>query len=93
MTRSAMSDRLWALARPLAWTLVAVALTAPAIAMRLTPEVHWTALDFAAAAILLIGGGLACEVFAWRVRSRAARIAFSLGVVAVVGLIWGAAIN
>jgi len=93
MTRSDVADRAWAIARPLAWLLVAAALIAPAVAMRLTPEVRWTALDFAAAAVLLVGGGLVCEVFAWRVRNGVARLIFSLAIVAIVGLIWGAAIN
>jgi len=93
MTRMSLADRVWTVARPLSWMLVAVALIAPAIAMLFTSKVAWTTQDFAAAAILLIGGGLICEAFAWKVRSAPARIAFSVAVVLLVAVIWGSAIN
>lgn len=89
----AIANRVWATARPVAWLLIAVALIAPAVAMRFTTEVNWTALDFVAAATVLIGAGLICEAFAWRVRNGVARVLFSLAMVVVVGLLWAAAIN
>lgn len=93
MTKTQTADRIWAIARPLGWLLVAATLIAPAAAMRFTDEVRWTALDFGFAAALLIGGGLICELFAWRVRNGWARVVFSLIVVLLVALVWGASIN
>ena len=93
MTRSQLADRLWLIARPLGWLLVVAALTAPAVAMRFMPDVRWTALDFFFAAVLLVGGGLLCEAFAWKFRNGVARLAFALLVVTLVALCWGAAIN
>lgn len=41
-------------------------LTIPAVAMRYSDEVNWTAFDFVVAAILLLGSGLTAE-FLWRI--------------------------
>lgn len=92
MTNPNLADRIWAFARPAGWLSVVAALVAPAVAMKFTSEVAWTASDFAYAALLLIGGAALCEAFAWRFRSSAARIVFSLAVVALVATIWGSAI-
>lgn len=73
MARLEVADRVWSIARPLAWLPVAAALIAPAVAMQFTGAVRWTPIDFVAAATLLIGGGLLCEGFAWRVRNGVAR--------------------
>jgi hypothetical protein len=93
MIDSMAANRVWAVARPTAWILIAAALIAPAVAMRFTTEVQWTTLDFIAAATVLIGAGLVCEAFAWRVRNGIARILFSLAMVVLVGLLWAMAIN
>jgi len=93
MTRSDLADRIWTIARPVAWLLVAAALIAPAVAVRFTTQVRWTAQDFATAAILLVGGGLVCEVFAWRVRNSTARVFVSLLVAIVVALVWGLSVD
>jgi hypothetical protein len=45
----------------------ALILLAPLVAMQLTREVAWTALDFGAAALLLAGAGLACVRTARRI--------------------------
>jgi peptidoglycan/LPS O-acetylase OafA/YrhL len=70
------------------WSLIATLLLAPAVAMRFTEEVSWTAFDFLIAAALLIGAGLALELVVWRVRSVRARIAIAIAVLAVVLLVW-----
>jgi hypothetical protein len=81
-------DRLWNTLRALAWAGIAVIMLAPAIAMRFTDEVNWTASDFVFAGVLLIGGAAVVELVAWRVRNPVIRIGFGLFVVAVVALIW-----
>ncbi len=70
------------------WGVIAVLLSIPAIAMRFTHEVNWTALDFIYAGVLLIGAGLAFELVFWRVRGLQARVAIGLGILAVVLFFW-----
>lgn len=53
----------------------AVVLLAPLAAMHFTRAVNWTALDFGAAAVLLLVAGLACVRAARRLRSARARLA------------------
>lgn len=81
-------DQLWKILRVMGWSAVALIMAAPAIAMRFTSEVNWTATDFVFAGVLLIGGGAVIELVAWRVRNPALRIGFSLFVIAVVALVW-----
>lgn len=81
-------NQLWKALRMVGWGAVALVMIAPAIAMRFTSEVNWTASDFVFAGVLLIGGGLMAEVVAWKVRNPVIRIGFGLFVVAVVALIW-----
>lgn len=76
------------LPRPAGWGLAACLLLLPAVAMRFTPEVAWTASDFVFAGVLLIGGGALIELAVWKVRGVAARAAFCLAILAVIGLIW-----
>ena len=85
-------ERLWRVLRPMGWVTIALLLLTPAVAMQFTPEVQWTTLDFAFAAAVLMGAGLVCEVFAWRVRNPVARIAFALFMVLVVGAVWAWAV-
>ena len=92
-TQINMADRLWSILRPLGWIGIGLVLLAPAVAMRFTPEVHWTLSDFLFAGVVLIGAAAIIELFAWRVRNPAARIGFALVMVAVVALIWGASID
>lgn len=70
------------------WTLVAVILMLPAVAMRFTDDVQWTVSDFVFAAVLLIGGGLLIELVVWKARSLPARLALCLAVLVVLSLIW-----
>ena len=74
--------------RVIGWGVIAVLLSLPAIAMRFTHEVNWTALDFIYAGVLLIGAGLAFELVFWRVRGLQARLAIGLGILAVVLFVW-----
>lgn len=84
-------DRLWKVLRLMGWGAVALVLLAPAVAMRFTHEVNWTASDFVFAGVLLIGGGLAIELVAGRVGNPVVRIGFALFIVAVVALLWAEA--
>jgi hypothetical protein len=81
-------DRLWKVLRMLGWGAVALVLLTPAVAMRFTDEVNWTATDFVFAGVLLIGGGAVIELAAWRVSNPVIRIGFSLFIIAIVALIW-----
>jgi hypothetical protein len=81
-------NELWKILRMLGWSAVALIMLAPAVAMRFTTEVNWTASDFVFAGVLLIGGGAVIELVAWRVKNPAIRIGFSLFVIGVVGLVW-----
>lgn len=74
--------------RIIGWGVIAVLLSLPAIAMRFTHEVNWTALDFIYAGVLLIGAGLAFELVFWRVRGLQARLAIGVGILAVVLFVW-----
>ena len=70
------------------WGGFAVLLLVPLLAMQLTSEVNWTALDFGAAAVLLGATGLGYEVLA-RLRLRAgSRMVLGLAMAAALILIW-----
>ena len=70
------------------WSLAAFLLVLPALAMIFTREVAWGAEDFAAAAVLLGGAGLALESTARFVTVRAVRVVVGLAVLGGVALIW-----
>lgn len=55
--------------RPYGWSLAALLLALPAVAMRFTDEVQWTALDFVVFGGLLLVTGLALEAIARWIRS------------------------
>ena len=90
MTLSLSSARPWIAAhwRYLIWGAVAVLLLIPAIAMRFTKEVAWTASDFLFAILLLGGGGLAIEATVRLIKRPAFRMLIGAAVLAVVALIW-----
>jgi len=44
------------------WSMLALIVLAPAVAMRFTGEVKWDAADFVMAAVLMGTIGIACEV-------------------------------
>ncbi len=67
---------------------VAFLLLIPYIAMKLTSEVKWTAIDFIAAGVLLLGTGLACEFVLRKVKNVQYRIAICAGILLVLFIIW-----
>ena len=69
------------------WSVVALLLLAPLVAMAFTDEVNWTPFDFAAAAVLLGGGMLAYEVLAPRLRPGARAMA-GAAIGAAVAVVW-----
>lgn len=70
------------------WSAIAVFMLIPAVAMRFTSEVNWSALDFAAAAFLLAATGLVYQFAVRRIRSRALRIIGAAALSAALLLIW-----
>lgn len=74
--------------RMILWGAIAVLLALPAIAMRLTAEVNWGLADFAAAAILLGGAGLALEVAARVLATPGKRLVVALVIAAILLLVW-----
>ena len=74
--------------RVLYWTAGFGALLVPLIAMQFTDEVAWTGYDFAAAAALVIGAGLAFELLARSSLERNLRIIFGCAIAGVAALLW-----
>ena len=60
----------------------------PLIAMQFTEEVNWTLSDFVAAAVLLLGTGLLCELVMRKVTKPGYRIAIIAVILAALLLIW-----
>lgn len=83
-----LNDRLTTTLRLVGWTLIAGLLIAPAIAMRVTDEVHWTISDFLFAAVLLVGAGVVAEFAARASGDWPYRIGVGLAVLASVLLLW-----
>lgn len=69
------------------WAGVAVLLLVPLVAMQFTAEVRWTPFDFAAAAVLLGGAAIGCELAMRALRGRW-RIVGCGAVVAILALLW-----
>jgi hypothetical protein len=67
---------------------VPVALLVPLVAMQFTGEVNWTGFDFAAAAVLLVGGGIALELTTRLLVDRKLRAGVVALVLAAVALAW-----
>lgn len=74
--------------RVIGWTAVAIILLLPAIAMQLTDEVDWSAGDFMAAGVLLIGTGLLAELVVRRTRDNAYRAGAAIALFATLLLAW-----
>lgn len=74
----------------LAGIVVAVAflLLIPYMAMEFTGEVHWTAIDFIVAGVLLLGAGLAIELVLRMVTKTAYRIAICALILLILLVIW-----
>ena len=66
----------------------ALLLLIPLIAMQFTDEVKWTLPDFIAAAVLLSGTGLLCELVLRKVKKTKHQIAICLAILAMLLLIW-----
>ena len=74
--------------RVIGWSLIAVLLLLPAVAMLYTDEVQWSAGDFLLAAVLLIGTGLLGELVLRRSRNNAYRAGAAVALVATLLLAW-----
>lgn len=70
------------------WCVILSILLIPAIAMRFTREVNWTAQDFLAAAILLGGAGLVYQFAVSRVANRTWRVLGSTALLTALVAIW-----
>lgn len=65
---------------------VGLLLLVPFAAMQFTDEVQWTATDFATAAIVLFGAGLAYVLLTWNAPRR--RLLVAAAVLVVLAVIW-----
>jgi hypothetical protein len=74
--------------RILGWGFAAALLLTPLVAMQFTTEVRWGPIDFAAAAILIGGLGLAFELAVRRTTNIAYRLAAALAALTAFSLIW-----
>lgn len=63
-------------------------LLVPLVAMQFTSEVNWSAADFAAMGILLLGTGLLCELVLRLVHKTSYRILLCLLLFAALFVIW-----
>ena len=63
-------------------------LLVPAVAMPFTAEVAWGLVDFAAAAALLFGAGMAFALGSRRVTSTRQQVAVGLLVFGALGIVW-----
>jgi hypothetical protein len=70
------------------WTTIILLLLLPMVAMQFTREVQWDKSDFAAAALLLCGGGLAYEIGSRLLRATTHRLLLGALLLLTVGLIW-----
>lgn len=80
--------RHWMPWRILGWSIPALLLLLPLVAMRFTDEVNWTGSDFVVAAVLFGSVGLAFELIVRRSSSLAYRAGAALAVVAAFLTIW-----
>jgi hypothetical protein len=78
----------WSPWRITGWGLAASLLLLPAVAMRFTPEVNWTAFDFVFAAALIGGVGVAFEVAVRMTRSVPYRSGVAVALAAAFLLVW-----
>ena len=74
--------------RIIGWGGAAALLALPAVAMRFTSEVVWTAGDFAAMGAMLLLAGLALEGLVRASRSLPYRLGAGIAVLAGFGLVW-----
>jgi len=69
-------------------TITAFILSIPLIAMQFTKEVNWDFKDFIAAAVLLLGAGLAIELVIRNVQTNATRTVLFIIILLALFLIW-----
>lgn len=70
------------------WGAFALLLIAPMVAMRFTAQVNWGGEDFAAAALILGGVGIGCELVVRVLRAGLARQAALVGLIGLGALVW-----
>jgi hypothetical protein len=68
--------------------VTAIILLVPLVAMQFTDEVHWSAGDFIAAAVLLLGAGFAYELVAKKTKNTIYRFAVGVAVGGAFLLVW-----
>lgn len=88
MTTATTNPGLAPRTRALLWGLIAALLVLPAVAMQFTREVNWGPEDFAAAAVLLGGTGMALELAARVLVDPGKRALAALVIVGVLLLAW-----
>ncbi len=69
-------------------SVVAFILLIPFIAMQFTNEVNWNSFDFIAAAVLLLGAGLLCELVLRKVKKTKHRIIICFALLLLLLIIW-----
>jgi len=74
--------------RPFIWGTAAVVLLVPAVAMRFTGEVNWSASDFVVMGAMLASACALYELGAWLSRNPAYRAAFGIAVMAGFLTVW-----
>lgn len=82
------SERLLPFLRLIGWGSVAALLITPAVAMRFSDEVQWTAFDFIVAGVVLIGAGLVCEIVVRASRDWGYRLGVLAALATSVLLFW-----
>ncbi|MCA1407199.1 hypothetical protein I6F26_14780 [Ensifer sp. IC3342] len=83
--RGGQRGRRWRIA---AWTIAALVLLLPLIAMQFTDEVNWTETDFAFAGALIVGTALAFDLAVRMANNDAYRAALGVALAAAFLLIW-----
>jgi len=74
--------------RPFIWGMAAVVLLVPAVAMRFTGDVNWSASDFVVMGAMLASACALCELGAWLSGNPAYRAAFGIAVMAGFLTVW-----
>ena len=82
------NGRRWSPCRIAAWSIAALLLLLPLVAMQFTDEVMWNAFDFAFAATLLFGTLGTYELAARKTNDIAYRAGVGIALLAVFLLIW-----
>lgn len=70
------------------FSIAALILLTPLLAMQFTDQVKWGAEDFVVAGVLLFGSILVYELMASLARSSASRVAIGIAVAVALALVW-----